>query len=164
MFLNVFLFQAELFGSVEDEHFHADIRGDVARGEFGNDDHEDNRQRHGPNGWLFADDSDHGMVGPERFQALPWIGTFVFDAGLQDEVADAGERDSDKGQQAASEHASGGAFHGHARPPGAQEEKGEIAGGGNGKGLADHEVDVELLDLHAKQDRDSANDYRSDFE
>jgi len=38
MFLNVLLFQAELFGSVEDEHFHPDIRGNVARGQFGNDD------------------------------------------------------------------------------------------------------------------------------
>ena len=32
MFLDVFLFEAEFFGRVEDEHFHADIRRHFAGG------------------------------------------------------------------------------------------------------------------------------------
>ena len=37
------------------------------------------------------------------------------------DVADAGESDGDERGKTAGEHAGGGAFHGHAAPPGAQE-------------------------------------------
>src|SRR2546425_9724454 len=37
------------------------------------------------------------------------------------------------------------------------EQQREIARGGDGEGLADHEVDLERLDLHAQQDGDGAH-------
>ena len=51
--------------------------------------------------------------------------------------------------EAAGEHAGGGALHGHAAPPDAHEEQREITGGGDGEGLADHEVDFQRLHQRA---------------
>ena len=64
MFLNVFLFEAKGFGGVEDEHFHADVRRDFGAGEFGDDDHQDDREWDGPDGGLFAEDADERMGDP----------------------------------------------------------------------------------------------------
>ena len=65
VFLDVFLFEAEGFGGVEDEHFHADVRGDFGASEFGDDDHQRDREGNGPDGGLFAEDADEGMGDPE---------------------------------------------------------------------------------------------------
>ncbi len=61
---NVFLFEAESFGGVEDEHLHADVLGDRRARELGHHDHEADGSRHGPDGRLFAEDAEQGMVGP----------------------------------------------------------------------------------------------------
>jgi len=45
-----------------------------------------------------------------------------------------------------------GAFHRHAAPPDAHEEKREVARSGDGEGLADHEVDLQRLDEAAEHD------------
>lgn len=39
VFLDVFLFEAKLFGGVKDEHLHADITRDFRAGELGDHDH-----------------------------------------------------------------------------------------------------------------------------
>ena len=152
VFLDVFLFEAEGFGGVEDEHFHADIGGDFGASEFGDDNHESNGERDSPDGRLFAEDSQERMSDPEIFEVE------------QAEVTEAGERDRHEREQPAGEHSSGGTFHGHAAPPRTHEEKREITGGRDGKRLADHVIDVELLNLHAEENRHYADDHRGNFE
>ena len=65
MFLDVFLLEAERFGSVEHEHFHPHIFGHAAAGGLGDDDHEEDRQRHSPDCGLLAEDAEQWMGGPE---------------------------------------------------------------------------------------------------
>ena len=65
VFLDVFLFEAEGFGSVEDEHFHANVGRNFGAREFRNDDHEADGQGDGPDGGLFAEDAEKGMRSPE---------------------------------------------------------------------------------------------------
>ena len=55
MLLDVFLFQAEGFRGVQDEHLHADVGGHARGGGLRDEDHEQDRQRHGPDGGLLAD-------------------------------------------------------------------------------------------------------------
>src|SRR5688500_8562623 len=79
MFLDVFLFEAEGFGGVEDEHFHADVFGDFGAGKLRDDDHERDREGDGPDGGLLAEDSDERMGDPEILEIH------------QAEIAEAGE-------------------------------------------------------------------------
>ncbi len=65
VFLDVFLFEAEGFRGVEDEHFHADVARNFGPSEFGDDDHEGDRERDGPDGRLFAENANEGMGDPE---------------------------------------------------------------------------------------------------
>ena len=147
MFLDVFLFEAEGFGSVEDEHFHAYVRRNFRTGEFGDEDHESDRERDRPDGGLFAEDAEERMRGPELIQIEHFekSGTVRREC----EVAEAGKSNAGESEETAGEHAGSGALHGHTAPPNTHEEERKITGGGDGKSLADHEVDLELLDLGA---------------
>jgi hypothetical protein len=64
LLLNVFLFEAEFFGGVQDKHFHADVGGHAGGGRFGDDDHEQDREGHRPDGRLFAEDAEERMLRP----------------------------------------------------------------------------------------------------
>ena len=70
----------------------------------------------------------------------------------------------EEGAKPAGQHAGGRAFHGHAAPPDTHEEQREIAGGGDGEGLADHEIDLELFDQRAQQHGDAADQHGAPFE
>src|SRR4051812_24403144 len=101
------------------------------------------------------------MLHPEMLESLQRIRVMIFLTRLESEIAHAGECNSRKREKPARQHPGRGAFHSHPPPPRAQKEQREITGGGNRKRLADHEVDVELLDLHAEQNRHSSyNDCR----
>ena len=140
VFLDVFLFEAEGFRGVKDEHFHAGVGGDFGAGEFRDDDHESDRERDGPDGGLFAENSNERVGRPEGIQVDDFEKCRA--GGNESEVAETGQRNSDEREQAAGEHASGGAFHRHAAPPNTHEEKREVTGGGDRECLADHEVDL----------------------
>ena len=70
MFLDVFLFEAQFFRGVEDEHFHADVGGDGLTGGFGDDDHQADGEGHGPDGGLLAEDAEQGVRLPEVVQCV----------------------------------------------------------------------------------------------
>ena len=65
MFLNVFLFQAEFFRRVKDEHLHADVGRRRGAGKFGHDDHQPDSERDSPDRGLFANDAQQRMRSPE---------------------------------------------------------------------------------------------------
>ena len=152
VFLNVFLFEPEFFGRVEHEHFHANILRDFLPGQFRDDDHEPDGERHGPDGGLFGKDAQEGVACPEFLERQ------------KSQVAETGHRDGQDGQQTAAEHPGRGAFHGHATPPDTHEEQWEIACGGDCERLADHEVDLELFDLGPQPNRDGPDDDGADLE
>lgn len=66
--LDVFLFEPEFFGRVQDEHLHANIGGHLGGGRFGDDDHERDRERHTPDGGLFTENAEQRVFGPKTVE------------------------------------------------------------------------------------------------
>jgi hypothetical protein len=110
------------------------------------------------------DNAEQRVLGPERVQRGEAGEEFAHRALVEGEGGEVRERSGEERAEAAGEHADRGALHRHAAPPNAHEEQREIAGGGDGEGLADHVIDVELLYLHAEKNSDGAYNHRADFE
>ena len=162
--MDVFLLQPEFLGGVEDEHFHTDIGGDLGGGRLGHDDHQANRERHGPDRGLFAKDAEERVLRPEAVEWGEASEDFAHRALVERERAEVGERGSAESAQAAGEHAGSGTLHRHPTPPHAHEEQWKITRGGDREGLADHEVDFERLDEATERDGDAADEHGGDFE
>src|SRR3954468_12874307 len=80
------------------------------------------------------------------------------------QIRKTGQRNSNQGQRSSGEHSGGSSFGGHPTPPSAHEKERKITRSGNGKGLADHEINLKLLHLHSEENRYCADDYSADFE
>lgn len=111
---DVFLFEAERFGGVEDEHLHADVLGDRCAGELGHHNHEADGSGYGPDGRLFAEDAEQGMVGPvvgqgvrlDRHEPARFGHAERLELGglRGDESGPTGQRDRRHGEQPTREH------------------------------------------------------------
>ena len=149
---------------MEDEHFHANVGGDLGGGRFGDDDHQANGERYGPDRGLFAEDAEERVLRPEAVERGEAGEDFAHRALVERERAEVGEGSSSERAQAAGEHARSCAFHRHPAPPHAHEEQREITRSGDREGLADHKVDFEWLDEATERDGDAADEHGGDFE
>ena len=149
---------------MQHEHLHADVGGHLRGGRLGDDDHQADGQRHGPDRRLLAEDAEQRMLRPETVQRREAGEDFAHRALVERERADVRQRRGDERAQAAGQHAGGRALHRHAAPPHAHEEQRKITRRRDGEGLADHEVDLQRLDEAAEHDGDAADEHGGDLE
>src|SRR5437588_195021 len=64
--------QPQSFGRVQHQHFHPNIGWNLSFRQLRYRHHENDRQRHRPDGGLFADDSQKRMAGPKGLQWQPF--------------------------------------------------------------------------------------------
>jgi len=164
LLLDVFLLKSEGFGSVENEHFHANIGRNGFAGGLRYENHQADRKRHRPDGWLLSKNAQQRVRDPKFIESVEACKQLAHWPFVQGKGRGIDQRRGKEGRKSTGEHAGGGSLHGHSAPPDTHEKQRKIAGRSDGESLSDHEIDLKWLDDGSKQNGDSTHKYRAPFE